>query len=154
VIEYAHQRPPPDDLWSLVTPAPGSDVKSESYMPETKRNAKREHRIAMEIVVDAYGPEEQAMGWYYYLDEKLHFPFPATCIAERTISPLRKGEKVEVVGMAPEVECEHEMFVEILWNGRRLGVPLAQLKPAAKVDKDTKEAVADWHYWVDQGYIL
>jgi hypothetical protein len=122
-------------------------------MAETK-NAKRERRITDEIIVDAYGPEEQAMGWYYYLDAKLRFPFPAKCIAERVISPLNIGQKVEVVGMAPEAECEHEMFVEIPWNGRRLGVPLAQLKPAAKVDKDTRQAVADWHYWVDQGYLF
>jgi hypothetical protein len=31
----------------------------------------REQRIAFEAIVDAYGPEEQAMGWYYYLDPKL-----------------------------------------------------------------------------------
>jgi endonuclease I len=29
-----------------------------------KQNRDREERITMEIVVDAYGPEEQAMGWY------------------------------------------------------------------------------------------
>ena len=27
----------------------------------------------MEVIVDAYGPEEQAMGGYYYLEEKLQF---------------------------------------------------------------------------------
>jgi hypothetical protein len=32
-----------------------------------KRDPEREHRIRMEIIVDANGPEEQAMGWYYYL---------------------------------------------------------------------------------------
>jgi hypothetical protein len=126
----------------------------ETRMPEAKRNAKREHRIAMEIIVDANGPEEQAMGWYYYLEDKLGFPFPATCSAERAISPLSIGAKVEVVGMAPESECEHEMFVKILWQERTLAVPLAQLSPASKVDKDTREAVADWHYWIDQGYML
>jgi hypothetical protein len=119
-----------------------------------KRNAKRERRIVQEITVDAYGPEERAMGWYYYLEEKLRFPFTAKCIVERAISPLRVGEKVEVVGIAPEEECEHEMFVAILWEERRLAVPLSQLKPAAKTDKDTKEAVADWHYWVDHTYIF
>jgi hypothetical protein len=31
-----------------------------------RQNEDREERIAMEIIVDAYGPEEQAMGWYYY----------------------------------------------------------------------------------------
>ena len=43
----------------------------------TKRNKEpvREDRIQNEVVVDAYGPEEQAMGWYYYLDDKLRFPF-------------------------------------------------------------------------------
>ncbi len=56
----------------------------------------------MEIVVDAYGEEERAMGWYYYLADKLQFPFKATCIAERTVSPLSVGDLVEVVKMAPE----------------------------------------------------
>ena len=35
-----------------------------------RQNKDREKRITMEIIVDAYGPEEQAMGWYYYLEEK------------------------------------------------------------------------------------
>ena len=48
----------------------------------------REQRISMEIVVDAYGPEEQAMGWYYSLKDRLGFPFLARCVAERAISPF------------------------------------------------------------------
>ena len=47
-------------------------AKVEKYEP-------REYRIAMEAIVDAYGPEEQAMGWYYYLDDKIQFPFEACC---------------------------------------------------------------------------
>ena len=112
-----------------------------------KKDAKRERRIDMEIVVDAYDAHERAMGWYSYLEAKLQFPFRATCVAERSISPLRQGDKVEVVGMAPETDCECEMFVEISWDERRLGVPLAQLKPSPRADKKTKEAVGDWHYW-------
>ena len=121
-------------------------------MSKTREDPKRERRIQMEIVVDAYGPEERAMGWYYYLEEKLRFPFRAQCIAERKISPLRKGDEVEVVRMAPEEECEHEMFVEIRREKGTLAVPLSQLKPNAATDKDTKEAVEDWHYWVNQGH--
>ena len=34
------------------------------------QEAQREQRIDMEIVVDAYGAQEQAMSWYYYLEEK------------------------------------------------------------------------------------
>jgi len=41
----------------------------------------RENRIYMEVVVDAYGEEERAMGWYYYLKDKLQFPFRASTTA-------------------------------------------------------------------------
>ena len=107
----------------------------------------------MEAIVDAYGPEEQAVGWYYYLEDKITFPFTARCIEERRISPLKKGEKAQVIGMAPEDDCMHEMFIEIEWRGRTFGVPLAQLEPV-KIDQLTQEAIADWHYWVKRGYQL
>jgi len=78
-----------------------------------EQNEDREERIAMEIIVDAYGPEEQAMGWYYYLEEKLQFPFSAVCSVKRAISPLHVRDEVDVIGMAPEEECEKEIFVTI-----------------------------------------
>ena len=71
----------------------------------------REERIHHEIVVDAHDAEEQAMGWYAYLESTLEFPFLTQCIAERAISPLRVGDEVEVVGMGPADECAREMFV-------------------------------------------
>ena len=120
-------------------------------MARLKENKAREHRIEMEAVVDAYNSEERAMGWYYYLEERLKVPFKARCKSKREISPLRVGEDVDVIGMAPEAECESEMFVRVLWCGRRLAVPLSQLKPRG-VDATTREAVGDWHYWVVRGY--
>ena len=93
-------------------------------MKRRSRDQEREQRITMEIVVDAYTPEEQAMGWYYSLEDRLRFPLVARCIAERSISPLRVGDEVDVVGMAPEEECEHEMFVLIRWEPRDPGGPL------------------------------
>src|SRR5437763_1308580 len=65
-----------------------------------KRVAKdpiREDRIQNEAVVDAYGPEERAMGWYYYLASKISFPLQAKCIAFKRVSLLRKGETVKVL---------------------------------------------------------
>jgi len=79
-------------------------------MSEVKEEKDREERIIMEIIVDAYDEEERAMGWYYYLEDKLHFPFLTRCIAKRPISPLRVGDEVEAIGMAPEEECEREIF--------------------------------------------
>ncbi len=97
-------------------------------MPDTPRDDEREQRIDMEVVVDAYGPEERAMGWYYYLDDTLRVPFRARCTATRRTSPLAVGEEVEVAGMAPDDDCDHEMMVLINWQGRELAVPLAQLE--------------------------
>jgi len=120
-------------------------------MPKTRKDEARERRISTEIVVDAYGAEEQAMGWYYYLEEKLKFPFEAKCIAERSMSPLAIGDKTEVLDMAPEDDCQHEMFVMVPWEKRGLAVPLMQLK-VAHGEEETHEAVEDWHYWVCRGY--
>lgn len=120
-------------------------------MSENRKNKVREHRIDMEIIVDAYDEVERAMSWYYYLEDKLHFPFKAKCIADRCTSPLVEGEIVQVEGMPPEDECTHEMFVEVSWQGRKLAVPLSQLK-ALKVDSETRQAIEDWHYWVARGY--
>src|SRR4051794_33626862 len=120
--------------------------------PGPKRDEEREDRIAMEIVVDAYNESERAMGWYYYLDNQLRFPFKATCIARRATSPLRLKDKVEVVGMPGEEECEREMFVTIRWEEGDLAVPLSQLRPVPSTDEQTKQAVEDWHYWVAMGY--
>jgi Calcium binding len=122
-------------------------------MRRRSRDEEREQRITMEIVVDAYTPQERAMGWYSSLEDRLQFPFVAWCIAERGISPLRVGEEVEVVGMAPEAERQHEMFVLIRWERRPLAVPLVQLEGAA-VDDQTRQVIEDWQYWMAQGYEL
>jgi hypothetical protein len=120
-------------------------------MTKSKKNPIRDERIENEIVVDAYGPEEHDMGWYYYLEDKIRFPFQAKCIVAKAVSPLLKGETVEVQGMAPEDACSADMLVLIRWQGRSMAVPLSQLLPI-KANKATDEAIADWHYWVAQGY--
>ena len=123
-------------------------------MPQREQDPEREERIAMEIIADAYGPDEQALGWYYYLKENLAFPFTARCIRERATSPLEVGDEIDVVGMPPEEECEREMFVNVRCQPRPLAVPLSQLKfvHAEVGAEETEQAVADWHYWVDRGY--
>jgi Calcium binding len=117
------------------------------------RDEMREQRITMEAVVDAYDSSERAMGWYYYLHDKMKVPFKARCRFARPISVLKVKEEVEVLGMAPEEECDSEMFVWIRRTGKRMAVPLAQLQPLSK-DQETQDAVGDWLYWVDRGYEL
>ena len=93
------------------------------------------------------------MNWYYYLEGKISFPFQARCLAAKAVSPLRKGETVEVLRMAIEDACEHDMFVQIRWRGRKMAAPLSQLEDIG-ANESTQEAIGDWHYWVAQGYIL
>lgn len=120
-------------------------------MTRVRKDEVREERIMVEIVVDAYGPEEQAMGWYYYLEDNIAFPFKARCIMGLKTSPLTAGQEVEVVKMASEDDCMRDMFVEIGWPGRTLAVPLRQFEPI-ETDEKTQGAIEDWHYWVARGY--
>jgi hypothetical protein len=91
------------------------------------------------------------MGWYYYLDDKIRFPLRAKCIASKAVSPLRKGETVDVQRMAPEHACAADIFVIVRWQSRNFVVPLSQLI-AIDSDDANVEAISDWHYWLSQGY--
>jgi len=118
---------------------------------KSNKDSVREDRIHNEAIADANGPEEQVMGWYYYLDDKIRFPFQAKCTAPKIVSPLKKGETVEVQRMAPEDACAADMLVLIRWHDRTMAVPLSQLA-AVDPDDSTAEAIGDWHYWVAHGY--
>ena len=62
---------------------------------------------------------------------------------------MRVGDEVDVVGFASE-ECGREVFVEIPWESRpTLAVPLSQLE-VVRGSKATRQAVEDWHYWVEK----
>ena len=59
-------------------------------MTKSKKDPIREERIHNEVVVDAYGAEEQAMGWYYYLEDKIRFPLQAKCILAKAFRRCSK----------------------------------------------------------------
>ena len=129
-----------------------SGSRSKRRAPQRgKTDPDRENRITMEVVVDAQDGTERAMGWFSYLENQLEFPFTAHCTDRRAISPLLVGDEVEAISMAPADECEFEMFVMIRWEHGGLGVPLSQLSPS-HASETTAVAIADWHYWVKQGY--
>ena len=122
-------------------------------MKKPRKDPVRENRIHEEAIVDAYGPEEKAMSWYYYLEGKLSFPFRARCTASKITSPLQKGETVDVLHMAPDEACTIDMLVTVRWQGRKLAVPLVQLT-AIDPDDSTADAIGDWRYWVMQGFLF
>jgi hypothetical protein len=120
-------------------------------MGRPREQPDREHRIVEEVIVDAYDSVERAMSWYYYLEGRLLMPFAASCIVKRQSSPLKVGERVNIVGMASEDECMSEVLVVVTRSKAKLAVPLGQLR-CDSGDEQTCQAVEDWHYWLAPGY--
>lgn len=113
-----------------------------------KTNKARDKRIAEQILADTYSEEEAISAWRCHLEDTIKYPFIAVCVKKMTISPLKKGEIVKVLGIAPEEECATDVFMIIEWQGHKLGAPLAQLKPI-KSSQKIKQAIEDWRYYMD-----
>ena len=124
-------------------------------MPSVEPDENREHRIKTEIIIDAEDKEERAMGWYYYLEETLNFPFLAKWTKKGRKSASIEEKQVEVLGMAPDDECLKDMLVEVAYiDGKDEDVYSAKLSEIAAIDADseTQDAIADWLYWIARGY--
>ncbi|GAC1481386.1 MAG: calcium-binding protein [Ktedonobacteraceae bacterium] len=122
-------------------------------MVKPEKDEEREERIDMEIMPDAYGSEERAISWHNFLSDtfSFYFPFAVRCIKALNTSPLEVGEKVKVIKLAAEEECERDILVVVRWKRRQLTVPLSQLE-GIDLDEDAQQAIDDWHYWVNRGY--
>ena len=123
-------------------------------MSKIEPNDAREERIAMEAIVDCYDEYEQAMGWYYYLEDRINFPFQAKWVSRQK----PEGRDVKVLEMSPEDECSSDMFVEVLYQeGELEDVFSARLSDIQPLDNESLteeaiEAIGDWHYWIERGY--
>ena len=128
-------------------------MSSRRHLPRLSahKEPRREERIDQEIIVDAYSPEERALSWYYYLEQRLRFPLRAKCTRSASTSPLRVGQIITVTSMAAEEDCDSDMNVLTRLDRRPIAVSLSQLEPI-QADADTAEAIADWHYWRRRGY--
>ncbi len=122
-------------------------------MPTAPLDEDREQRISYEVIVDCYNDYEVTMGWYYYLQDRLDFPFKA----EWFTAGKSRSEIVQVVGMADEEECKTDMLVEIKYRDGDLedvfSAPLNEIEPLGDHTK-REEAIGDWRYWLDHGGCL
>ena len=83
-----------------------------------------------------------------------HFQSPMASFVDSSGLMTSSWERgTAILRMAVEDACEHDMLVQIRWQGRKMAVPLSQLE-AIGADESTQEAIGDWHYWVAQGCIL
>ena len=107
----------------------------------------REYRIRNEAIPDAYGEEEVAMSWYYYMAENLAFPIKA-----KVKLRLRGGKTEEKAVKIVEIDPKSETSLTL-----RLGITegksdrVQYISPADIVSIQTAEAnlevLNDWLYW-------
>jgi len=114
----------------------------------------RENRIDNEIVVDAYGEAERAMGWYCYLQDTIIFPFPAKWKKTNKKTGEIVEKEVEVLDLAPADDCESNMYAEVAYIGETDDTFTAKLSDIEAINPDpkTEEALSDWQYWIDMNY--
>lgn len=74
-------------------------------------------RLIEEATVDAYGPAEQATGFYTMIEQHVRFPFIARAI----------GEDVDVLSIDIDDEGE-ELVAECRRRGKSYQVPLIELE--------------------------
>ena len=96
------------------------------------------------------GAPEVAADWYYYLEERLVFPFRARCGAALFPQPAHRGQDFEVIGLATEDACTNDMRVMMRIHGTKVIVPLVLLE-VTEAFGETIEAVAQWKSWVRSG---
>jgi len=111
----------------------------------------REERIIYKAIVDCYDETERAMGWYYYLADRISFPFSAAIKVMCPFNPLRLDEIVTVNALAAEEICEQGIYVEITSDSGDFAIPFEQALPI-EADSETEQAILDWHYWKARGY--
>lgn len=116
-----------------------------------EREDAREQRIAR-LLAGAQDEYERISAWYDYLEKHVHFPFSASCTRRGVRSALGLLEEVQVIDLGCVDDWEEEVRVTLGGDKDGLDVPLAQLTPSNSSDEETKQAVADWHYWVQRGY--
>jgi hypothetical protein len=112
-----------------------------------EKDGERDHRIHDEIIVDAYGEEEQAMSWYYYMEENLEFPMKA-----KVKLRLRGGKTEEKAVKIVEIDPESETSLTL-----RLGMTegksdrVQYISPAdivrIQTTEENLEVLNDWLYW-------
>jgi hypothetical protein len=112
-----------------------------------EHDKERDHRIHDEIIVDAYGDEEQAMSWYYYMEEKLVFPMKA-----KVKLRLRGGKTEEKAVKIVEIDPESETSLTLrfgMTEGKSDRVQYISPADIVRIQttEENLEVLNDWLYW-------
>jgi hypothetical protein len=114
----------------------------------------RRDRIEDEIIVDCYDEYEVAMGWFYYLNDNLKFPFNASIVGDIKVGSIKEGDRVIVTEFvnSDEDDVSIEDFVATVGieKGEHIyDIPLENIKSVDCSD-DTFNVIEDWRYWCER----
>ncbi len=117
-------------------------------MPKSK-DKEREHRILYEVIVDAYGEEEQLMGWFYYFQDNLEFPIKAT-VRFRLRGGGEEIKKVKIVEVNTKNKNEWTIRLGIV-EGKSERIQTISPEEIKSIDTSPEnlEIINDWLYWHD-----
>jgi len=114
-------------------------------------NQKYQDIIEDEIIVDCYDEYEVTMGWFYYFQDNMSFPFKAKISAETGIDNLKIGDTVNVVELMNSSDemisiYDFKATVGIEYGEHIYDVSLEQIK-GIDCNQKTDEVIEVWHYW-------
>lgn len=114
-------------------------------------NEEMQHRIDYEILVDCYDDDEFSMGWFYFFEEALEFPFKATAQLKKRDGTLEM-KLVKIVGMgSDEVGFLNNDFNLNMEQGQYVvQIPYSRLRDI-KASEETLEAFQIWEYYHRHG---
>lgn len=116
-------------------------------------NQKYKDIIEDEIIVDCYDEYEATMGWFYYLQDNLSFPFKAKISVETGTTNLKIGDTVNVVELMNSDEKmisidDFKATVGIEYGEHIYDIPLEEIK-GIDCNQKTDEVIEVWYYWYE-----
>ena len=103
--------------------------------------------IDYEILVDCYDATEMSMGWYYYWQENLKFPFKVMALFINRDGSTEKNE-VKITGLDSDEEKFLDMDFDLEEENSGYLYPIASSKLSnIKAPCQTMEVLKIWDFW-------
>lgn len=111
-------------------------------------------KIENEIIMDCYDDQEISMGWYYFFQDELEFPFEVE-ISLKTRNGGKKLIEIDILKMVEE-ERNYEisgLLFEVSPKEAELIMEIGADKlKNTKGSRSTKEAFEIWFFWNSDKY--
>ncbi len=107
-----------------------------------------QQKIDYEIIVDCHDEIEVSMGWYYFMEEAIKFPFRAVAGIKKRDGSIEKKE-VTITGLASDEEgfMNNDFDLEMEQSGYIANIAFSKLN-SIKASSVTLEAFKIWNYWI------